>query len=613
MPTAIVSLSDKSNLFTLVNYLVSNSYKIISSGGTYKAINDILGGNYDNLVRVEDVTGYPELLGGRVKTLHPVIHAGILASSENNEHMNELNKHNIDKIDLVAVNLYPFNETVANPNVQELDAIENIDIGGHTLLRAACKNYYDIRVLCRPTMYNMLGVQPNTLEIRRTLANEAWKHVTDYDQSITSYFTNNTVEYRTYNKWNELKYGCNPHQSGAAIYLLGGEKNVPFRVLNGQLGYINVLDAVNSWGLVCDLGHVLNTDVAASFKHTSPAGVGIGYIYDDNDSDKGRILLNPLSNNIEFFMQKHIKESYFVSSVAASYIRARSGDPMSSFGDFIAVYGEVDEQLAMVIKSEISDGIIATAYTDIALDILKGKKGGKFIILEGDGTYMNKYKKDFEYREIGGLCVKQRINRVLFSMEEHLVNIPTDNKDLTFMDKVNLLIANTSLKYTQSNSVAYARDSQIIGVGAGQQSRVDCVKLAGSKADKWWLRNHPKVQHLLTLFRPEVKRQERINAVIRYIEGDFTEIEYNDWLTKFTEIPEQLYIEEKQEYLHTLTGVSMASDAFFPFRDNIDHASKHGVNYIVQPGGSVADDGVITACNDYGMVMCMSGVRVFTH
>ena len=275
MPTAIVSLSDKSNLFTLVNYLVSKSYRIISSGGTYKAINDILGGNYEHLYRVENITGYPELLGGRVKTLHPIIHTGILASSDNPEHLADLQKHNIDKIDLVAVNLYPFNETVSNPNVKEEDAIENIDIGGHTLLRAACKNYHDIRVLCRPTMYWMLGGQPNTLEIRRTLANEAWKHVTEYDQAITSYFTDNKVEYRTYNKYHELKYGCNPHQSGAAMYLLGGETNVPFHVINGQLGYINVLDAVNAWGLVCDLGNVLNTEVAASFKHTSPAGVGI--------------------------------------------------------------------------------------------------------------------------------------------------------------------------------------------------------------------------------------------------------------------------------------------------------------------------------------------------
>jgi phosphoribosylaminoimidazolecarboxamide formyltransferase/IMP cyclohydrolase len=610
MPTAIVSLSDKSNLFTLVNYLVSKSYRIISSGGTYKAINDILGGNYEHLYRVENITGYPELLGGRVKTLHPIIHAGILASSDNPEHLTDLQKHNIDKIDLVAVNLYPFNETVSNPNVKEEDAIENIDIGGHTLLRAACKNYHDIRVLCRPTMYWMLGGQPNTLEIRRTLANEAWKHVTEYDQSITSYFTDNKVEYRTYNKYHELKYGCNPHQSGAAMYLLGGETNVPFHVINGQLGYINVLDAVNAWGLVCDLGNVLNTEVAASFKHTSPAGVGIGYLYDD---DTQGTILNPLSEYVEYFLHNHIKEDPFISSVSSAYIRARSGDPMSSFGDFIAVFGTVDEQLAGIIKREISDGIIASGYTETALEILKTKKSGKFIILEGDTNYMKKYKQLFEYREIGGLCIKQRINRVLFDTEEHLVNIPTINKELSYLDKVNLLIANTSLKYTQSNSVAYARDSQIIGVGAGQQSRVDCVKLAGGKADKWWLRNHPKVQHLLTLFRPEVRRQERINAVIRYIEGDFTEIEYHGWCDLFVSEPEELTMEDKREYLKTLQGVSMASDAFFPFRDNIDHASKHGVRFIVQPGGSVADEGVINACNDYEMVMCMSGVRVFTH
>jgi phosphoribosylaminoimidazolecarboxamide formyltransferase/IMP cyclohydrolase len=609
MPTAIVSLSDKGNLFTLVNYLVSNSYRIISSGGTYKAINDILDGNYENLYKVEDITGYPELLGGRVKTLHPIIHAGILASSDNPEHLDDLQKHNIDKIDLVAVNLYPFNKTVSDTNVKEEDAIENIDIGGHTLLRAACKNYRDIRVLCRPSIYWTLDGKPNTLETRRYLANEAWKHITEYDQSITTYFTNNDVEYRTYNKYKELKYGCNPHQSSAAMYLLGGENNVPFQVINGQLGYINVLDAVNAWGLVCDLGNVLKTEVAASFKHTSPAGVGIGYLYDDETLE----LLTPLNENVEYFLHNSVKQDPQISSVSASYIRARSGDPMSSFGDFIAVFGTVDEQLAGIIKREVSDGIIAYDYTKKALEILKSKKSGKFIILEGDTNYMKKYKYLFEYREIGGLCIKQRINRVLFDTKEHFNTIPTENKKLSFLDKVNLLIANTSLKYTQSNSVSYAKEFQIIGVGAGQQSRVDCVKLAGSKADKWWLRNHPKVQNLLTLFRPEVRRQERINAVIRYIEGDFTDIEYHGWCDLFIREPEELTHQDKQEFLKTFNGVAMASDAFFPFRDNIDHASKHGVKYIVQPGGSIADEGVITACNNYDMVMCMSGVRVFTH
>lgn len=642
MKSAIVSLSDKSNLFTLVNHLVSHNYKIISSGGTYSAINEILNNAYQHLYSVDEITNHPEILGGRVKTLHPIIHGGILASSENPAHITELQNLNIDKIDLVAVNLYPFEKTISKSDTTENDAIENIDIGGHTLLRAACKNYKDIVVLCEPLDYNILDETTITQDIKKSLSIKAWKHITHYDQVITEYFTFGNTRYRTYEFQHQLKYGCNPHQFSAAIYSINNtqisnnhlneQHNMPFNVLNGNLGYINVLDAVNAWGLVCDLGQTLKTDVAASFKHTSPAGVGIGYLYDETNMDTTKPLselepINPLSQDIQYFLQKKCQNRK-LSSVAVSYIRARSGDPMSSFGDFIGVYGCVNKELAEIIKLEVSDGIIAMAYEEEALEILKNKKNGKFIILEGinNNSYINaqqlaqsqSHTKPIscisEFREIGGLCITQNSNNIVFNEKEHITkNIPTKNKTLSQLDKVNLLIANTTLKYTQSNSVAYARDCQIIGVGAGQQSRVDCVKLAGAKARKWWLRNHIKVTELLSMFKKGVKRQEKINAVIRYIEGDFTMIEKDHWLTLFEKAPPTFTELDKHKYLMEINGVAMASDAFFPFRDNIDHASKYGVSCIVQPGGSVADEKVIEACDEYGMVMSMSGFRVFTH
>ena len=602
MKCAIVSVSDKRELSVIGDFLVNNNFIILSSGGTYRALRSLYP-DYINIKTVSQLTKFPEILGGRVKTLHPFIHGGILASSLFPEHINELNSLGILKIHMVVVNLYPFKNAVErDPSVD--NAIENIDIGGHTLIRAAAKNYKDVLVITNPDDYKYVSNNDlinQNIELRRDYANRAWKHVTEYDMAISSYF-NPEMTYRHYNMQKSLKYGCNPHQVNAGIHSINNNF-MPFDIINGNPGYINILDAVNSWQLVCDLGRTLNTVAAASFKHTSPAGVGVGTIIDGDN------------NSIKNELSKELRKTYFLneetsySSSTIAYLRARNSDPMSSFGDFIAIYGKVDEELALLIKKEVSDGIIALEYSEEAISILGKKKKGKYLILQGRPIF-NKFPQ--EYREIGGFCLSQTPNNAVTTMK-YLSNVATSNKDLTELDKINLVIANTSLKYAQSNSVAYAYDGQLVGLGAGQQSRVDCVKLAGRKTDIWFLRSHPKVLSLHSKFVPKTKRQTKVNACIRYIEGDFTPIEKTHWDQLFTEPIEPLTEVEKQEYLTKLQNVALASDAFFPFRDNIDHCSKRGVSCIVQPGGSVADPKIIEACNEYNITMCLSGVRVFTH
>ena len=602
MKCAIVSVSDKRELSVIGDFLVNNNFMILSSGGTYRALRSLYP-DYINIKTVSQLTKFPEILGGRVKTLHPFIHGGILASSLFPEHINELNSLGILKIHMVVVNLYPFKNAVErDPSVD--NAIENIDIGGHTLIRAAAKNYKDVLVITNPDDYEDVTnncLLNQNIELRRDYANRAWKHVTEYDMAISSYF-NPEMTYRHYNMQKSLKYGCNPHQVNAGIHSINNNF-MPFDIINGNPGYINILDVVNSWQLVCDLGKTLNTVAAASFKHTSPAGVGVGTIMDDSHNS----IKNDLSTKLRKTYFLNEETSYSSSTIA--YLRARNSDPMSSFGDFIAIYGEVDEELALLIKREVSDGIIALDYSEEAISILEKKKKGKYLILQGRPIFNNFPQ---EYREIGGFCLSQTPNNEVTTMK-YLSNVATSNKDLTELDKINLVIANTSLKYAQSNSVAYAYDGQLVGLGAGQQSRVDCVKLAGRKTDIWFLRSHPKVLSLHSKFVPKTKRQTKVNACIRYIEGDFTPIEKRHWDQLFTEPIEPLTEIEKQEYLSNLQNVALASDAFFPFRDNIDHCSKRGVSCIVQPGGSVADPKIIEACNEYNITMCLSGVRVFTH
>lgn len=385
-----------------------------------------------------------------------------------------------------------------------------------------------------------------------------------------------------------LKYGCNPSQAPAAVYSMLGS-TLPFTVLNGKPGYINLCDAANSWQLVQEVKRSLGRVCAASFKHVSPAGCAIGL---------------PLSDTLK---QAYEVGDRVMTETSLAYLRARNADPMSSFGDFVALSDKVDVATANILKVEVCDGIIAPSFEPEAFEILKNKKKGSFIILQGNPDFK---MPEMEFRELHGMVLAQKHNNFLFT-KENLKNIVTKTKDLSENAIIDLILASICIKYTQSNSVGYALDGQMVGVGAGQQSRVDCVKLAARKVTTWYLRQHPQVLGLK--FASGVKRQDRVNARVRYIEGDLTDAERITWEKLFEKVPEPLSEESKKEFMKTLTGVSLSSDAFFPFRDNIDHASKYGVKYIAQPGGSVADTEVTSACDEYGITMVHTGERLFHH
>ena len=387
----------------------------------------------------------------------------------------------------------------------------------------------------------------------------------------------------------ELKYGCNPHQKPAAIHSLEGRK-LPFCVLNGQPGYINLLDALNAWQLVQELDEVLGLPAAASFKHVSPAGAAVS------------VPLNDILK--EVYDCKDLE----LSQLATAYIRARGADPLSSFGDFISLSRKVDVNTAELIRKMVSDGIIAPGFDDEALKLLKEKKGGKYLILLADTEFR---APETEFREVYGVGFSQLRNTVKINEKSLLTEVVTKKKQLSAAARRDLILASITLKYTLSNSVAYALDGQMIGIGAGQQSRVDCTKLAGSKAETWFMRQHPKVRNLP--FHEQVSNVERTNARILCIDGGMTDPELRAWKSQFSAPVEALPQEEKAAWLAKLKGVCLSSDAFFPFRDNIDQASKRGVNFIVQPGGSNRDEEVISASDEYEMVMAFSGIRLFHH
>ena len=387
----------------------------------------------------------------------------------------------------------------------------------------------------------------------------------------------------------DLKYGCNPHQKPASIHSLKGQ-GLPFEVLNGQPGYINILDALNAWQLVNELDQVLDLPAAASFKHLSPAGAAVSVPLDDKLAD--------------VYGCKDLK----ISPLATAYVRARGADPLSSFGDFIALSRKVDFSTASIIRKTTSDGIIAPGYDSDALNLIKEKKDGKYVILRADLKYT---APEIEYRELNGVVFSQLRNTIKINQNSLLAKIVTKKKEIPSEAVRDLIISSITLKYTQSNSVGYALDGQMIGIGAGQQSRVDCTKLAGRKTETWYLRQHPKVMGLP--FLENTPSLERTNARIMFIEGEMTDNELQTWKLLFDTPVEPLTQEEKVKWLSNLKGVSLSSDAFFPFRDNIDQASKRGVSFIVQPGGSRRDNEVIEAADEYGMAMAFSGIRLFHH
>lgn len=385
----------------------------------------------------------------------------------------------------------------------------------------------------------------------------------------------------------ELRYGINPHQAPARIYVKNGE--LPIKVLNGNPGYINLLDAFNSWLLVKELRTELMLPAAASFKHVSPAGAAVAV---------------PLT--------KELKKTYFVDDIeltplAVAYARARGADRVSSFGDFVALSDTVDVATAKLLKREVSDGVIAPGYDADALEVLKSKKGGKYAVIQVDPLFEPPI---LETREIFGVSFEQRRNDIKLT-RECVANRVTNNKTLPENALRDLILAQITLKYTQSNSVCFAYDGQVIGVGAGQQSRIHCVRLAASKADKWFLRQHPALLNLQ--FKENIGRPDRDNAIDQFLEETLSPAEQFTWQNNFSQSPDRLSADQKREWLNMMNGISMASDAFFPFRDSIDRAQQSGVRYIVQPGGSVRDDIVIEACNEYDMVMAFSKIRLFHH
>ncbi|XP_054579323.1 bifunctional purine biosynthesis protein ATIC isoform X1 [Eptesicus fuscus] len=587
--SALCSVSDKTGLVEFARNLTSVGLSLIASGGTAKALRDAGLAVRD----VSELTGFPEMLGGRVKTLHPAVHAGILARNipEDNADMAKLD---FNLIRVVVCNLYPFVKTVASPDVTVEKAVEQIDIGGVTLLRAAAKNHARVTVVCEPEDYAAVSTEmqssdskDTSLETRRQLALKAFTHTAQYDEAISDYFRK---QYSKGISQMPLRYGMNPHQTAAQLYTL--KPKLPVTVLNGAPGFINLCDALNAWQLVKELKKALGIPAAASFKHVSPAGAAVGVPLSEDEAKVCMV----------YDMYKTL------TPIATAYARARGADRMSSFGDFVALSDICDVPTAKIISREVSDGIIAPGYEEEALKILSKKKNGNYCVLQMDQSYN---PDENEVRTLFGLCLSQKrnngvIDRSLFN------NVVTKNKDLPESALRDLIVATVAVKYTQSNSVCYAKDGQVIGIGAGQQSRIHCTRLAGDKANFWWLRHHPRV--LSMKFKTGVKRAEISNAIDQYVTGTIGEDDdLVKWKALFEEVPELLTEAEKKEWVGKLSEVSISSDAFFPFRDNVDRAKRSGVAYIAAPSGSAADKVVIEACDELGIVLAHTSLRLFHH
>uniref|UniRef100_A0A8C4HZF1 Bifunctional purine biosynthesis protein ATIC n=1 Tax=Dicentrarchus labrax TaxID=13489 RepID=A0A8C4HZF1_DICLA len=581
----LLSVSDKTGLVDFANRLVAVGLSLVASGGTAKALRDAGLAVRD----VSELTGHPEMLGGRVKTLHPAVHGGILARKTPTDTA-DMEKLGYSLVRVVVCNLYPFVKTVCNPDVTVEDAVEQIDIGGVTLLRAAAKNHARVTIVCDPADYSLVakemessGDKDTTLETRKTLALKAFTHTAQYDEAISDYFRG---QYSRGVSQLPLRYGMNPHQAPAQLYTL--RPALPLKVVNGSPGFINLCDALNAWQLVRELKSALGMAAATSFKHVSPAGAAVGV---------------PLTEEEAKVCMVHdmLKD---LTPLATAYARARGSDRMSSFGDFIAVSDVCDVPTAKIISREVSDGIIAPGYDEEALKILSKKKNGNYCVLQMDPDYE---PDETEVRVLFGLYLKQKRNGGLID-KEFFSNVVSEGSDAVR----DLIVATIAVKYTQSNSVCYAKDGQVIGIGAGQQSRIHCTRLAGDKADNWWLRHHPGVLNMK--FRGGVKRAEMANAIDQYVSdtiGEGPDLEV--WKSMYEEVPELLSETEKKNWISSLKAVAVSSDAFFPFRDNIDRAKRSGVAYIAAPAGSAADKVVINACNEQGITLVHTNLRLFHH
>ncbi|RWS14585.1 bifunctional purine biosynthesis protein PURH-like protein [Dinothrombium tinctorium] len=585
----VLSVSNKQGLLEFAKRINACGIKLVASGGSAKTLRD------DGLpVRdVSEVTGAPEMLGGRVKTLHPAIHAGILSRKIPND-IADMERQNFQFVCLVVCNLYPFVETIKSANVTVADAVEQVDIGGVTLLRAAAKNHERVAVVCDPQDYNIVAdeIEKNGCvsgETRKRLAVKAFNHTAQYDSAISNYFRS---QYSQNVSQLPLRYGMNPHQKPAQIYTL--LPRLPLTVVNGSPGFINLCDALNGWQLVCELRAATGLPAATSFKHVSPAGAAVA------------IPLPP--EQLRLCMVEDMASELTPMSIA--YARARGADRMSSFGDFVALSDTCDVPTAKIISREVSDGIIAPDYDEEALRILQKKKGGNYCILKMDPNYT---PNEMETRMLFGLYLEQRrndavIDRNLFSVDK----IVSNSKYLPEEAIRDLIVATIALKYTQSNSVCYAKDGQVIGIGAGQQSRIHCTRLAGDKANNWWLRQHPRVAAMV--FKKGIKRAEISNYIDTYVNGSVgQEMDLKTWQSAFENPPPLLTKDDELEWIRQLKDVALSSDAFFPFRDNVDRAKQSGVRYIASPGGSTNDKVVIDACDEHKITLVHTNLRLFHH
>lgn len=579
---------DKRGLVEFATKIHKAGLQLVASGGTSKQLKAAGLPVKD----VSDITKCQEMLGGRVKTLHPAVHGGILARKNLESDVADMRTTGYQFVSLVVCNLYPFVEAVSRPDTSISEAVEQIDIGGVTLLRAAAKNHERVTIVCDPDDYEQVAEElaqnkcDTKPETKRELAVKAFQHTYSYDMFIADYFRKQYLSPRCQMT---LRYGMNPHQKPAQVYTM--DARLPFQVLNGSPGYINLLDALNAWQLVKELKMALELPAAASFKHVSPAGAALGVPL--IDASLKRLCM--------------VEDEEDLSPVAAAYARARGADRMSSFGDFIAISDTVDLQTARIISREVSDGIIAPSYEPAALALLSKKKQGNYCVLQMDPGFEPSSDRDLKI--LFGVRLEQnrnsvKINRSLFEEK----NVVTSSKKLSEQAMRDIILATITVKYTQSNSVCYAKDGQVIGIGAGQQSRIHCTRLAGDKADNWFLRLHPRVQKMQ--FKPTLKRADISNVIDLYVNNQISQEDLNAQLQEPVQLLTQ---DEKSEWVKGLDQVVVSSDAFFPFSDNIDRAQQSGARYIVSPGGSTNDKLIVEACEKYGIALIHTGLRLFHH
>ncbi|KAL2351753.1 cytidine deaminase-like protein [Cryomyces antarcticus] len=590
---AIISVSNKTGLLDLAKGLIKQNVRLLASGGTAKMIREA---NFP-VEDISSITNAKEMLGGRVKTLHPAVHAGILARDIASDE-EDLASSNIKKVDYVVCNLYDFKSAIAQVNVTIGEAVEEIDIGGVTLIRAAAKNHTRVTVLTDPEDYHDFLKEIDNGEVtensRQLYALKAFERTADYDTTISDFFrkkyAGDGLQHLT------LRYGTNPHQKPAAAYMK--EANLPFKVLCGSPGFVNLLDALNAWPLVKELSQALQFPAAASFKHVSPAGAAIG------------VPLNDVERKV--YMVDDI-EGIEKSGLAQAYARARGADRMSSFGDMIAVSHEVDVPTAKIISREVSDGIIAPGYSVEALDILKKKKGGKYLVLQMDPDYEPSAQ---ENRTVYGVQLSQHRNDARISPHDTFSTIitPKDSPPLPDSALRDLTVATIALKFTQSNSVCYALNGQVIGLGAGQQSRIHCTRLAGDKADNWWMRFHERALNIK--WKKGTKRPDKSNCIDMLCSGSGmpkSQAERDDYESHFDEVPQPFTQEERDAWLQKLSEVACSSDAFFPFIDNVFRAGRSGVKYIAAPSGSQNDGAVFETASKLGITFVEQHLRLFHH